>query len=483
MIKCGVCGSENEAAALFCGTCGSPLSPVDETALAEQAKTTVSPTPEPDEAVVPGKDRGARRDLGIGGGTVAVPDGAPKAAPEAIADLETASGAATITCGVCGTINDATRTYCRKCANELKPAAPPPPPPPPAPVRRKISPLALGLGGAAIVVAIALVAVLVLGGGKPGASLGPSAKASPGASGAGAPSAEASIQPTASAPTFTETELTGKIAFARCHDAVCEVFVRDVSDGSELRLTKVGGFAADPAISNDGTQVAYQTNVGLRIKPIGGGDTILHSAGDSQRAGDTGKNDINPSWSPDDTELVWAASRLRDPKPNTDLEIRVDGVVDNGASTPITQNDVMDHDPVFTPDGKFIVWVQGEGDDRELKMVNRGTKEITDLTTDSFADEDPAVSPDGTEVVFASKRGGDGSEYDLFILNIATLEITPLPAMPGDEHDPAWSPGGRYIVFSAGAAGSKDLFILDRADMSTMTFTAADGSDLTPSWR
>ena len=55
VIKCGVCGSENEAAALYCGTCGSPLSPVDAKAIAEEVdKTTLSVTPEPDEAVVPG---------------------------------------------------------------------------------------------------------------------------------------------------------------------------------------------------------------------------------------------------------------------------------------------------------------------------------------------------------------------------------------------------------------------------------------------
>jgi len=43
-------------------------------------------------------------------------------------------------------------------------------------------PMALGLGAAAVVVAIALLAVIVLGGGSPGATLGPSANASPGAS-------------------------------------------------------------------------------------------------------------------------------------------------------------------------------------------------------------------------------------------------------------------------------------------------------------
>ena len=68
MIKCGVCGSENEAEALFCGTCGSPLTPAETKEIVEDAtKATPPDGPTGDEAVVPGKG-GARRDLGTGGG-------------------------------------------------------------------------------------------------------------------------------------------------------------------------------------------------------------------------------------------------------------------------------------------------------------------------------------------------------------------------------------------------------------------------------
>lgn len=479
MIKCGVCGSENEAAALFCGTCGSPLNPADAKAIADEAaKTTVSPTPEPDGEVVPGADRGARRDLGIGGATSGVPAGGPKAgAPEEISDVETTPGGATITCGVCSTVNDASRTYCRKCANELKPAPPPPPPPPPPPAGRKISPLALGLGAAAAVVAVALIAVLVMGGGKPGATLGPSAQASPGATvPVVLPTAEASVLPTATARTFTEGDLSGLIAFARCpaDGSDCAIFVRP-ADGSAKARRIVGAInasALDPALSPDGKKIMYVVEPGLREATVATRNFVQHS---------NGAGDANPEWSWDGTQITFAGHRDRD-NGGDDLEIRLDGLKSSVSSTPLTDNDVMDHDPVFTPDDKSIVYVQGEGDDRELKLIDIESKSITDLTTDSFADEDPAVSPDGTEVVFASKRT-DGTEYDLFILNLATLEITPLPTMSGDEHDPSWSPGGRYIVFSGGDEGSKDLFILDLADMSTTAFTTAEGSDLTPSWR
>lgn len=476
MIKCGVCGSENEAAALFCGTCGSPISPAEATPVVDDATKPVNTrTPEPDESVVPGKG-GARRDLGTGGGATTAPDAQPKGAEkEVVTDVLTAPGGASITCGVCGTVNDATRTYCRKCASELKAAPPPPPPPTPGPTPRKISPLALGLGAAAVVVAIALIGVLVLGG-KPGATLAPSAQASPGATQTGGePTAEASIAPTATARAFTEGDLSGNIAFSRCPagGGDCAIYLRpaDASASATKIIGATNKSAIDPSLSHNGKKILYVVEPGLREVTVATKSFVQHS---------TGAGDTNPDWGPDDKQLTFAGHRDRD-NDGDDREVRLDGINSSVSSTPLTKNDVDDHDPVFTPDGKSIVWVQGAGDARELKMINIESLDITDLTTDSFADEDPAVSPDGTEVVFASKRSG--GEFDLFVLNLETLEITALPSMAGDEHDPAWSPGGRYIVFSGGPDGSEDLFILDRASNTTTPFTTAAGGDHSPSWR
>lgn len=478
MIKCGVCGSENEAAALFCGTCGSPLSPAEAQPVVDEV---VKPTPlDPatgDDAVVPGKG-GARRDLGIGGDTSTVVDRGLAAGADTevvIADDE-ASGGPTIVCGVCGTVNDATRTYCRKCANELKPAPPPPPPPPPPPAPRRISPLALGLGAAAVVVAVALIGVLLLGG-TPGASLGPTAQASasPGASGA-EPTADASVLPSATARTFAEGDPAGIIAFARCpaDGSNCMIYIRE-ADKSEnaRRLTGSGSSAFDPSLSHDGTRVLYSVS-GLRILDIESGNFVRHS---------NGADDSDGAWSSDDTKIVYAGHRDRDPgNDDADFEIRLDTISTTSNSVPLTANDILDYDPDWLPDDSAVVFAQGEDDASVLKLIDIDTLEITDLTSGVFGDEDPAVSPDGTEVVFASLRGGTGG-YDLFLLNLATMEITKLPTMDGDEHDPAWSPGGRYIVFSGGEEGAENLFILDLADGAIDPFTTAAGSDITPSWR
>jgi Tol biopolymer transport system component len=482
VIKCGVCGSENEAAALFCGTCGSPLSPAEGKAIAEEAaKTAPAETPTGDDAVVPGKG-GARRDLGTGGGDPGSDLTGTQVTPvpvEPVTDSETAPGGPTITCGVCGTVNDASRTYCRKCANELKPAPPPPLPPPPPTPGRRISPVALGLGAAVVVVAIALIGVLLFGGGAtPVATNAPSSQPSSPVGPTTGPgvTSEPSVLPTATAPAFTESGLTGQIAFARCPagGGTCFIAIRPADSSAKTRrLTAATGKSAfDPALSPDGKHVMYTVEPGIRDLTIATKNWVSHSKG---------SGDVNVFWSPDGKKVTFSGHRDSDPgSADSDLEIRVDGAT-SGASTPLTKNDIVDHDPVFTPDGKSIVWVQGEDDERELRMIDIASGDVTDLTTDSFADEDPAVSPLGGQLVFSSKRGS-GSEYDLFLLDLATLEISALPTMPGNEHDPAWSPGGRFIVFSGGAEGSQDLFILDLADSSITPFTTGGDADLAPTW-
>jgi len=478
VIRCGVCGSENEAEARFCGTCGSPLTPAEATAIAKASDEAAKPeTGAGDDVVVPGNG-GARRDLGTGGEGASKGDGGTGIKTEQVVlDDEPVAGAATIVCSVCSTVNDASRTYCRKCANELRPAPPPPLPPPPPPPGPRISPVVAGLVAAGVVIAIGIGIVLALG---PGGT----------ATGTPSPTSPASLPPSGSVgtpgptePAFAEGDPSGSIVFARCNGSTdCVLVVVDPSDpGNERVLTNpANGSATDPAFSPNGTKVVFslkddaKKQYGLRVLDM----VTLNVEPQS-----TGKLDSGGFFSPDGKDLVFAGARARDPgNDDSDREIRLDGYEPKRDSTPLTSNAIEDHDPVFTPDGKSVIWVQGSGDKRELKRIDLVSGDVTDLTSDEFNDVDPNVSPDGTTLVFASKRVA-GTEFNLFLMDLATLEITPLPTMPGDEHDPWWSPGGRYIVFSGGDPDHNNLFIMDLADNSIDQLTDTTERDLAPSWR
>lgn len=479
MVKCGVCGSENEAAALFCGTCGSPLSPSDATALANEAETKPTTGSESgDDGVIPGGGKG-KAGLGTGGasgisGTGTTGDGATGSGggtEVVVPGRDPKPDGPTIVCPVCATVNDSALTYCKKCASELR--APPPKKDEGAGVvddGRHISPLAIGLGAAAVLVALALVVVLAMGGG-PAASLSPTARATP------SPTAP-TVRPTTviTAAPATPAPPAGRIAFAQCPggnaDCVLVIVAADGSGTAQPFADPDGLSATQPCFSSDGTRLIYSTSGGLRRLTIATLEVLGHS---------TGPKDADACWSPDDVDVVFAGARERDPEPNNDLEIRLDKSA-GATSQPLTQNGVPDQDPVFTMDGNSVVWVQGTGAGRELELLSRDRVTARQLTDNNVADTDPAVSPVDGRVVFAS--GATGT-FDLYVLTIGGAEPTRLTSMAGDERDPAWSPDGRFVVFSAGPTDSRDLYLLDVTAIgaSPVRFAQSTGdTDATPTW-
>jgi len=182
VITCGVCGSANEAEARFCGTCGSALAP---------APADSGP------AVVPGHGR-ATREL-----EPAEPDATPPAADETIqapiaAEAAPASGPPSVVCTVCGTANDETRTFCRRCGNELRPAVTPLPPESPRPRPSRAPMVAILLVLAALATVAILVVLMVFGGGG-----APSGTPSPSTAG---PTSLPPTEPGIAPPTTTATE-------------------------------------------------------------------------------------------------------------------------------------------------------------------------------------------------------------------------------------------------------------------------------------
>lgn len=470
MVTCRVCGFENEPGALYCGSCGSALA-VD----ASQARTG-NAAPVNDDIVVPrkGSDRTPDTDAagavaGMEGTGSAQPTG-PVLAP--VAPAPPSDAEPSIVCAACGTVNELSRVYCRRCAKELRPPVAASPAALVPARRMAIPPAAIAVGALAVVV-LGIVGFIVfgIGGPGPGASGSPSAKpgttAGPTASPLASPGP--TVEPTASSPAFVEGDVPpGQILYAAGTENLDLFMVNADGSGAVERVTSAAGNDRDAAFNGDGTEAVYASRTGLRIVTIATGQT---------RAVTGFRGDTNPFWSPVEDAIVFAGMRGDDPQ----LEI-LRLILGEDRVTPLTDNQVQDHDPVWSPDGSRIAWVFGAGDGRELMIMDRDGGNVVRLTNDEENDVDPAFSPAGDRLVFASKRG-EGDDFDLFLFDLATDEITQVTFMDGDEHDPAWSPGGRYIAFHHGPVGNEDLSILDTATDKITPLVQAPGRQILPTWR
>ncbi len=132
-------------------------------------------------------------------------------------------------------------------------------------------------------------------------------------------------------------------------------------------------------------------------------------------------------FSPDGKQLAYVSNHDENLALSTNNDIFLVPVTGGPAKNVTADNKAVDNQPVFTPDGKSIIYrcmerPGFEADQINLKKYDLDSGELT-LLTDNF-DYDPqeiVITPNGNSVIFnASKEG----RKRLFIINMVTLKIS-----------------------------------------------------------
>lgn len=129
---------------------------------------------------------------------------------------------------------------------------------------------------------------------------------------------------------------------------------------------------------------------------------------------------------------------------------------------PITENDVTEIYPEFTPDGIIYAAILAEGSDGYGLYTTNGDVVIEN----EYSYINPSLSPDGQWVVasrFYQRR------FELVKINMQTGEEIVLDVPHSDPGLPRWSPDGRWIAYVAFANNSFDIFITDGTQVRPVT--------------
>ncbi|HZF09542.1 MAG TPA: BamA/TamA family outer membrane protein [Thermoanaerobaculia bacterium] len=171
----------------------------------------------------------------------------------------------------------------------------------------------------------------------------------------------------------------------------------------------------------------------------------------------------SPNWSPDSKHIVFAGSR----KGQFDI-FTVD--LDSLAITNLTDDEVFDGAPVYSPDGRSVVFVSavgkadnnGTGVDKLFRIDLDKPGQRYQLTTVEGNDNDPIFSTDGTRVYFTSDRDGTDNIYSLELAtgkvqqytNVVTGAFMPsvLRSKEGNKE---------RLVFTGYWKGNFDLYVTD----------------------
>jgi Tol biopolymer transport system component len=120
---------------------------------------------------------------------------------------------------------------------------------------------------------------------------------------------------------------------------------------------------------------------------------------------------------------------------------------DGNNERPLVGLGEIDYDPVWSPDGRSIVFTSDRNGSADLYRVKPDGAGLERLTDNAAYDDQAAFSPDGKQLVFVTTRNGGTS--DLWTLDLQSRQAKALTSGPGGDFRPAWSPDGKWIAFSS----------------------------------
>jgi len=269
---------------------------------------------------------------------------------------------------------------------------------------------------------------------------------------------------------------------AQWHDAVQKQYLPEIGNRTKGRAVATvllsmkksgGGWHLAPALSPDGSQIAYLSerdfyfmDLWLADAKTGRTESRLLKSTYSGNYETFRFINSSASWSPDGRYLALAAKKsgkddivIVEAKKNRQLrDIRVPIA---GVTT-----------PTWSPDGQRLVFSGLDGGISDLYTIGVDGKDMRRLTNDKEADLHPVWSPDGKTLAFATDRG-PGTDFKalkwnslriaLYHMDTGQIEY-PDGLDVGRNVNPQWAPDGKSIAFVSDRNGVANIYLYDLPD-------------------
>ncbi|MFL5608505.1 MAG: protein kinase domain-containing protein [Gemmatimonadaceae bacterium] len=228
-----------------------------------------------------------------------------------------------------------------------------------------------------------------------------------------------------------------------------EIYVMNADGTDQRRLTTDKGIDSSPALSPDGTRIAFTS------QRAGGFDIfVMNVDGSDQRQltsfTERGLGAIDPTWSPDGRRIAFN-TRVKE------IDIWVINV-DGTGLVKLTDDPAGARAPAWSPDGRKIAYTTRRDGHADIFVMDADGSNPVRLTVNEWGDSFPAWSPDGRRIAFQSNRDGD---QEIYVMNADGSGQTRLTTHPGEDAWPAWSPDGRQIVFQRVVLGHAQLHVMN----------------------
>jgi Tol biopolymer transport system component len=287
---------------------------------------------------------------------------------------------------------------------------------------------------------------------------------------------------------------------------VAQIRVVDLARGTSIPITSGGSAARRPRWSPKGDQIVYALEgQGIwSVSPLGGTPRRVLASGfnpnfsaDASRLVFEDRRELwiaasdgthvrklegtppvyyplprGPAFSPDGTQVAFFHAEAG---PNGDLWVIPS---EGGVARRLTWDLREGGWPVWTPDGRAIVYSSARAGSRTLWQIPaRGGSPVA-LTTGAGEDDQPDVSADGRHVTYTNVR----NTWDLRVRDLAAGTERSVQQRGTEILFPVFSPDGRRIAFFGRAAFAVAIFTIDPDGSDLRQLTAGRELNHQPRW-
>ncbi len=205
-------------------------------------------------------------------------------------------------------------------------------------------------------------------------------------------------------------------------------------------------------------------------------EIYILSDGEITRVTDGGNN-VNPTWSPDGSQILFTSGR------DGDLDLYVMNE-DGSDALQLTYNNVVDSSSDWSETRGEIVLDRDTADDEADPVVQifvmpaDGFGEHRQLT-EGAPNAKPVWSPDGTRVAFLSLRDGN---QEIYVMDADGSDQVNLTRDPALDALAAWSPDGSRLAFVSDRDGNREIYVMNADGSNPMRLTDEAAEDGNPTW-
>ena len=146
-------------------------------------------------------------------------------------------------------------------------------------------------------------------------------------------------------------------------------------------------------------------------------------------------------------------------------------------------NEPIEHEPVFSPDGRFVVYTRfgesgieliqrtvGSEDERSLDMPPVGECYVCDW------------SPDGNTLLISIANSALGGTLDIWAYSVENESAEPIVASDANERSGVLSPDGGTLAYASDESGSYNIYVRPFTGSGVASRVSSEGG-LYPEWR